>query len=1233
MKSASEQEKNMDDTSAQTFPVVGIGASAGGLAAFREFIGGIPKDSNMAYVLLQHMSPKHESMLPELLGKLCEVPVVFIIDDIKLEPNHIYVVPPNRMLTTVDGKLSLEPVKNRRIKLIDRFFSSLGVVHQSFAVGVILSGTMDDGTLGLQVIKSSGGITFAQEVDSAAHGSMPQSAINSGAVDFVLPAGEIMRKLLQINSLFQTEYSSEEVVAHAPEADEEVFKQLLTVLRIRRGVDFSNYKQSTIKRRIIRRMALNKIDKAEEYLRFLRDNKSEQDLLYNDMLISVTSFFRDTKSFDVLCLNVLPGILNKKSAFDPLRIWVAGCASGEEAYTIAICIHEHLGDAAFSRKIQIFATDISETAITKARSGIYRQNDLAGLSTQRILQFFNKVDGNYQVSKSLRDMCVFAHHNLLKDPPFSNLDLVSCRNVLIYLDPVLQKRALSTFHYGLNQHGYLMLGKSESVGVNADLFSAVYSHEKIYQTKGPKGRYRNITSTITERVLKDFDQETEISTRAKDIHSLADNILLSKYTPSGVLVNLAFDVLEFRGKTDQWLVVAPGKPSFNVLKLAREGLAFEIRNLLHLAKTNQLPARKEQVFFKLNETPQYVDIDVIPITELEEIHFLILFQTSIQPVTLSLNAEPSELDHASIKTLMERNVQLEKELSQTREDMRAVTEAQEAANEELQSANEELLSGNEELQSLNEELESSKEELQSTNEEITIVNTELLDRNEQLNNARRYNEEIFNTIHDPLLILDAELKILRATDGFYRLFRLHEEEVEGKFIYDLGNRQWKIPSLKTQLLSVLPKQGYIKDFEIDYNFSIGRRILMLSARQFTPHNQEKVIILAIHDITDRRRVEEGLLDAERMLAESQERLHFAMESAGVGSWDFDPVSGELIWDQKCKVLHGFHPAEHVDYSRYLNQIMAEDRDMVAFSTHKSLVGAANGNFNVEYRLVDNGDGKERWIKSKGKAYFNKEKIATRFIGTVLDITAEKRVERQTRELVRKKDEFIAIASHELKTPITSIKGIIQILERSVSKGNYNKIQELTSKAAAQVDRFTGLVDQLLDGTNIQAGELKLNKTFFSLLGLVQTCIQQISHNRELLHFETSGSEDIIVHADRDRIEQVLLNLINNAIKYSPDSDLVQLSVSELDGVARVDVTDFGIGVEKRKVPLIFDRFYRVDEQNVNYPGLGLGLFIAAEIIRRHKGEIGVTSEPGKGSTFWFSLPLKEDEEADEHTAP
>jgi two-component system CheB/CheR fusion protein len=435
--------------SEKQFPVVGIGASAGGVEAFKLFLKSIPAKTGMAYVFVQHLHPEYDSYLPEIFQNSTKIPVSLIEDNIHLEPDHIYVIPPGNILTATDGVLKLDPIKNKKIKTIDVFFTSLAVVHQSFAVGVVLSGALNDGTLGIQSIKSYGGLTFAQSEDSAIFDSMPKSAIRSGAVDFILPADKIIEKLISINQPFRSNYTKSEIKQNEPAQDEEVFRQLLTVLRIRRGVDFTNYKQSTIKRRIVRRMALNKLEEPKEYLIFLRENKSEQDALYNDMLISVTDFFRDPKSFEFLCTTIFPGLLLHKAPTEPLRIWVAGCASGEEAYSMAICLQEFLGDKVSARKIQIFATDVSELAISKARTGIYRQTELDGLSSFQVQQFFNKVDGCYQVNKSIRDMCVFAHHNLLKDPPFSKIDLVSCRNVMIYLEPVLQKRALNTFHYAL----------------------------------------------------------------------------------------------------------------------------------------------------------------------------------------------------------------------------------------------------------------------------------------------------------------------------------------------------------------------------------------------------------------------------------------------------------------------------------------------------------------------------------------------------------------------------------------------------------------------------------------------------------------------------------------------------------------------------------------------------------------------------------------------------------------
>jgi two-component system, chemotaxis family, CheB/CheR fusion protein len=1207
----------------QQFPVVGIGASAGGLEAFKLFLKAIPEKSGMAYVYVQHLSPLYDSYLPEILQKLTKIPVQLIADNVHLETDHIYIIPPDSLLTAFDGVLKLEPVKNRKTKVIDLFFSSLGVVHQSFAVGVVLSGSLDDGTLGLQAIKSYGGLTFAQD-EAAAFDSMPQSAIKSGAVDFVLPADQIISKLIAINHPFHSDYTTGEIKKKEPHANEEVFKQLLTVLRIRRGVDFTNYKPSTIKRRIARRMALNKIEKLLDYLTFLRENKSEQDALYNDMLISVTSFFRDPKSFDLLCNNILPGLINQKTGNEPIRIWVAGCATGEEAYSMAICLQEYLGDKAFARKIQIFATDVSEIAIAKARTGIYRQNDLAGLSAQRVQQFFNKIDGTYQVNKSVRDMCVFAHHNLLKDPPFSKIDLVSCRNVLIYLEPVLQKAALSTFHYSLNEKGFLMLGKSETIGSNSDLFSTYNQHERIYQSKGPHGRYRNITSSRSEQTLKDIDQDMQDKSSGKDIYKMADALLLSQFTPASVLVNQAHDVVQFRGKTDQWITVPAGKPSFNILKLAREGLSFEIRNLLHLAKNKQNSVHKEGIFFKVDNEQRYVNIEVIPIPDTTEEYYLIVFQNSILSAN-SFTADNTDVTKAAqenINAWVQRIDQLEKELSQTREDMRSVTEAQEAANEELQSANEELLSGSEELQSLNEELETSKEELQSTNEEIIIVNTELLDRNEQLNTSRQYTEEIFNIIHDPLLILDKGHKVLRASDGFYQMFKVSETETEGNFLYDLGNKQWDIPVLKNQLENILPEQGSFKAFEVDHVFNtIGRRVVELTARQFEMHTGEKVILMAVHDVTAKKKVEEGLAEAERLLAESKERLHFAIESAGIGAWDFNPVTKEMIWDSRCKEFYGLAPGDDVDYTVFLKQIHPDDRTITDDAVKKALKGVNNGEFNAEYRTTGLNDQKARWIKSKGKAYFNEKNKASRFIGTVLDISAEKSLEESTKELLKKKDEFISIASHELKTPITSLNASLQLLIRLKDNPSPVMLNRLIDQSSRSMEKISHLVDDLLNVNSMNEGQLKLNKAPFAIAGMIGQCC---THIREAGTHELilQGDKTLQVNADENRIEQVVVNFLNNAVKYAPDSKIIYVVVEKADDMAKVTVKDFGPGIPGDKLAHLFDRYYRVDYSGRQYSGLGLGLYISSEIIKRHGGQIGVESGEGKGSTFWFTIPLE-----------
>ncbi|MDB5031755.1 CheR family methyltransferase [Mucilaginibacter sp.] len=1212
-----------EDTSINQFPVVGIGASAGGLEAVRSFLKALPAKPGMAFVFIQHLSPKHESILPGLLQKITPFPVHQITDNIHLEVNNLYIIPENKTVTATDGILKLAPLdkKAKRGNTIDLFFSSLGVVHQSYAVGVILSGALNDGTVGLQVIKSYGGLTFAQDEGSAAFDSMPKSAIEAGVVDFVLPPEEIAKHLININHPF-TDYSSAEITNTVPQQDNETFKQILTVLRVRRGVDFTYYKKSTLKRRIIRRMALIKKEKPLDYLSFLRENKSEQDALYNDMLISVTNFFRDPQSFEILCNTIFPRLLRNKTDAEPLRIWVAGCATGEEAYSMAICLQEQLGDKTAAIKIQIFATDISETAIAKARSGVYRPTELVGISPSRLQQFFTKLDGNYQVSKTIRDMCVFAHHNLLKDPPFSKMDLVSCRNVLIYLEPVLQKRALTTFHYSLNEDGYLMLGKSETIGSNTDIFTTYNSTEKLYHRKGPLGRFMTVSSPGREQTFRDIDKNVQKENTSSDIFKMADEAILANFMPAGVLINEKFDIVQFRGSTETWLTPPTGKPSFNLLKMAREGLGFELRNMLHMAKKTNLPIRKFGMFFKVNELQHFVNIQILRLINAADEHYLVIFQpassTGIQPVMFETGHTVEDKHYNASEMRIE---QLERELIQARADMRVVSEEQETANEELQSANEELLSGSEELQSLNEELETSKEELQSTNEEIIIVNKELLNRNEQLNDTRLYAEGIVSTIRDPLIILDKELRIKRVTGGFYTKFKLTEEETEGSYIYELGNRQWDIPELRELLEDVLPAKKALADVEVTQVFpAIGKRILCLNAREIDNINGEKLILLSIEDITAKRKIEDGLVEVERLLSESKERLKFAVDSAGLGTWDYDPQIKELIWDKRCKEIFNLAVNSSVGIEDFFELIHAEDRERVKNSINVTLNNKDSGEFDIEFRTIAFND-RSKWLKAKGRAYFNEEGKAIRFIGTLLDITVQKLIDEATRDLLNKKDEFISIASHELKTPITSLKAALQMIERiAMHKEEMKPVQGFVQKGIKQVDKLIELIKDLLEVTKIQTGKLELKKTKFLLDELIAECrddLQVQSENHKLI---IEGETNLSIYADRNRIEQVIVNLISNAVKYSPDGKKVIIKVTKMDNAVKVAITDFGIGILKDKLEFLFDRFYRVDDESQRYSGLGLGLYISAEIVRRHQGNIGVESTSGTGSTFWFTIP-------------
>ncbi|MFP5438984.1 MAG: CheR family methyltransferase [Bacteroidia bacterium] len=849
------------------FPIVGIGASAGGLDAFRRVVRNIPQDTGMAYVLVQHLAPDHESLLPEFIAKETSLPVHEITDEIHMAPDSIYIIPENKILTVIDGKLKLEPRENKKAPnmAIDIFLTSLAEVHKSFARGVVLSGSGFDGTAGLQAVKEFGGSTFVQRPETAAFDSMPLSAIRRGAADFVLAPEEIPGKLQQIDAAYghNRAYTDND---QSGKSDDEFFRHVIKLLRLRTGNDFSHYKQPTIRRRIARRMVITKKEDPETYINFLKTDKKEQDALFDDILIPVSYFFRDSKTFEMLCESAFPHILSRKDPEDSIRVWIAGCSTGEEAYSMAICLHEFLADKAPGVKVQLFASDISDNVIAKARAGLYTWYDVQNVPEQRLKNYFTKSNGVYHINKEIRDMCVFAVHNFVKDPPFAKMDMISCRNVLIYLDPFLQKKALNTFHYALKGHGVLFLGKSESVGYSNNLFDPMVKGQKIFARKDTKDNRVPISYERQDSpsVSATFTTQKKKNSTEPDFLKKANEVLFSKYTPPGVIINENKEIVHFHGDTSPFLLPAPGKPNFNIYKMLREGLTFELRNALLKAKTGNATVKKENITLK--DKDYIVTLEVIPLDNDYETHYMVLFHRVIAAEGLSRGAQK--------KSDAERIKMLEAELEQMREDIRRVTEDQEAANEELQSANEELLSNSEELQTLNMELETAAEELQSNNEELITVNNELMDRQEQLTVARLYSDSVIETIREPLIVLDRELRIKRANAGFYNYFQASSDEADGKVIFEVSPKHWNIEGLRTVLSTVVHDRKKVEGMEVRVTLpESGERTMLLNISPITNEDlEENLILLAIEDITDITRANIMLKQNNSELEENNKEL-------------------------------------------------------------------------------------------------------------------------------------------------------------------------------------------------------------------------------------------------------------------------------------------------------------------------------------------------------------------------
>ena len=989
--------------------------------------------------------------------------------------------------------------------------------------------------------------------------------------------------------------------------------------------------------------------------------------------------------------------------------------------------------------MQIFASDISEPAILHARKGIYKQEDVKDISPERLEKYFHKFSGGYQIKKELRESCVFAVHDFLKDPPFGNMNLISCRNVLIYFQPYLQKKALSTFHYSLKPNGYLLLGKSESVGSGSGYFTPANKKDKFFKRKNiPRSI---IMSQENKHHIKydAFKTKDETPVKRTDFQRTADELLLKKYTPASVVVNEALDIVLFRGGTSNYLEQQSGEPSHNLMKMAKPGLAFELRNIIHKVKKDGKLVRKNLIYTPQKGGRQTITVEAMALPKLVDPHYLMIFHPSVSD---GKNKE-KEKDLTSLDEKDLRIQELENELTQSREDMRGITEDQEAVNEELQSANEELLSGSEELQSLNEELETSKEELQSTNEELTVINQELNALNNQITEERDFANAIINTTREPLIVLDGSLKVITANKSFYENFHGKASNTEGKKFYELENNQWDIPKLRQLLESILPKDEMVEDFEVVHTFkSIGERSIILNAMEIRRDTKKNnLILLSIEDITERKAIARKLEDTknryEEMIYSSPSLIailegpefilsianeaflkHIGkgeniigtsyLESApeleeqdlgGILRKVYETGEPHYLHEIPVKTIHKGKQkrsyynfvyqaqrdskgaiegvailANEVTVQAELNKTIKESetrfRQMADLTPEKIICADTSGKiyyfnkswleftglnlkslikkgwehfmhpeeldaihrewnqamtsgivFEKELRLRDKNED-YKWHLSRAVPVRDEDGKVNMWIGAITQI-------HKLKEEEKRKEDFLKMASHELKTPLTSIKGYTYLLLERLRKTKEALPESVPiipslERIDSQITRLTRLISEMLDLSRVQESKLELQKESFSLNHMVEECVQDIKYSSTEARVKIDHKEQLIVNGDRDRISQVLINLITNAIKYSPNDKNIEVKVfQEGDDKASVSVKDHGIGISPEDQKNIFKRFFRVtgkDEQT--YSGLGIGLYLAKEILIRHNGEIRVESEKGKGSLFTFTLPLE-----------
>jgi two-component system CheB/CheR fusion protein len=853
------------------FPVVAIGASAGGLHAFEEFFTHTPPDTGMAFVLVQHLAPDHESMLVDLIQRYTQIRVEQVKEGMRLEPNHIYVIPPGWVMTLSQGQLHLYERERERLLNplpIDLFFRSLAQEQRERAIGVILSGTGTDGTAGLQEIKAEGGMVMVQKPESAQYGGMPRSAIQTGLVDYVLPPAQMPQELITYveNAMVVPDKRGKRQLF---EGSEEIHERLFNLLRAQTGHDFSLYKPTTINRRVRRRMVVNRMNSLKEYVRYLEEHPEETETLFRELLIGVTHFFRDAEAFRALEQKGMPLLFNGRQTGEEIRVWVCGCSTGEEAYSIAILMIEQMERLDKHYDVQVFATDIDAHAIATARLGYYPANIVADVSSERLKRFFREEDNGYRVKKHIRDMVVFAEQDLIRDPPFSRLDLISCRNVLIYMGRELQRRVLPLFHYALREDGLLFLGTSESVRRHENLFKGLDRSAGLYRRKNldPTTEARDL---VLSSILSPSPNSGTEERKSMELEDLAQQALLHSYAPPSVIVNEEGEVRYFHGRTVRYLELPQGRASLNVLDMAREGLRLPLTAALRQARDREETIFYERLRIESDGKQLPITLRVTPLRNPAALQGLLL--VSFEPLEEKPNLETPEESKDSSQQVQA----LRHKLHTTREYLQTVIEELETSNEELQSTNEELQSTNEELQTTNEELETSKEELQSVNEELSTINAELESKIEALTEANNDLKNMITSTDVGTLFLDLNLNIRRFTPAATEFIHLIESDV-GRPLHHLTSKL-QYPHLIRDVEQVLDDLQII---EREVQTEDGQWYWMKVMPYRTTEGRVDGVVVTFTEITEKKEVQRELHMLRRAVEEAPAMIAVTDEEGGI----------------------------------------------------------------------------------------------------------------------------------------------------------------------------------------------------------------------------------------------------------------------------------------------------------------------------------------------------------------